>query len=105
MSHRQDSLDTAARPAPETQQVPHGLDILRAVIKATPDAIFVKDVEGRYVLVNDAAARFLGKTPEQIVGRHDLDLYPEQTARAFMRADREVLASGDARTFEDVATS
>src|SRR5204863_7526778 len=32
-------------------------------------------------------------------------LYPEPTARAFMSADRAVLASGEARTFENVATS
>jgi PAS domain S-box-containing protein len=79
-------------------------DILQAVIDATPDAIFVKDLDGRYILVNDAAARFLGRSPAEIVGKHDLELYPEQTARQFIEDDRQVLATGLPQAFEGVAT-
>ena len=67
--------------------IPNSFDILQAVIEAIPDAIFVKDLEGRYVLVNEAAARFLGKSLEEIVGRKDLELYPEETARRFIADD------------------
>ena len=79
-------------------------DILQAVIEATPDAIFVKDLDGRYVLVNDAAARFLGRTPADILGKRDGELYPPDTARQFVEDDRLVLASGQPRAFEGVAT-
>ena len=85
--------------------IPNSYDILQAVIEATPDAIFVKDLEGRYVLVNAAAARFIGKAPADIVGRDDFELYPEETARRFMKDDQEVLAGGKAMSFEGVATS
>ena len=40
--------------------IPNSSDILHAIIEATPDAIFAKDLDGRYVLVNRAAARFIG---------------------------------------------
>ena len=43
------------------QSIPNASDILQAVIDATPDAIFVKDLEGKYVLVNEAAARFVAR--------------------------------------------
>ena len=79
-------------------------DILQAVIEATPDAIFVKDLEGRYMLVNDAAARFLGRSPADIVGKKDFELYPEETARQFIEDDRRVLATGLPQAFEGVAT-
>jgi len=85
--------------------VPNSPDILQAVIDATPDAIFVKDLEGRYVIVNAAMSRFLGKSPDEIIGKHDLELYPEPTARQFMEDDRTVLAAGRALSFEGVATS
>ena len=39
--------------------IPNSFDILQAVIEATPDAIFVKDLEGCYVLVNEAFATFM----------------------------------------------
>jgi PAS domain S-box-containing protein len=83
--------------------IPNSSDILQAVIEATPDAIFVKDLDGRYILINEAAARFLGKSPAEIVGKNDLELYPSDTAQRFIEEDRAVLASGAARAFEGVA--
>jgi len=85
--------------------IPNSVDILQAVIEATPDAIFVKDLEGRYVVVNAAAARFLGRRAEDIIGRHDLELYPEETARRFIADDQQVLAAGAPLAFEGIATS
>ncbi len=84
--------------------IPNSFDILQAVIEATPDAIFVKDLEGRYVLVNEAFARFIGKSQADIVGRNDLELYPEADARAFVEADNQVIATGKHQAFEGVAT-
>ncbi len=84
--------------------IPNSFDILHAVIEATPDAIFIKDLEGRYVLVNQAFARFIGKSHADIVGRNDYELYPDVDARAFIEADRQVLATGKPQVFEGVAT-
>ena len=84
--------------------IPNSFDILQAVIEATPDAIFVKDLDGRYVLVNEAFATFIGKSQADIVGRNDFELYPEADARAFIEADKQVLASGRPHAFEGVAT-
>src|SRR6187551_3028623 len=86
--------------------IPNSADILLAVIEATPDAIFVKDLEGRYVIVNQAAARFAGRRAADMIGKHDLELYPEETARRFMADDQAVLAGRDgAMAFEGIATS
>jgi PAS domain S-box-containing protein len=87
------------------QSIPNASDILQAVIDATPDAIFVKDLEGRYVLVNQGMAKFVGRTPAEVVGKHDLELYPEETARRFIQDDQAVLAGGKPMSFEGVATS
>ncbi len=94
-----------AKMLPSMQLIPNASDILLAVIDATPDAIFVKDLEGRYVLVNRAAARFVGRTPDQVIGRHDFELYPEETAERFVQDDKAVLASGTPMSFEGVASS
>ncbi|HEX3704803.1 MAG TPA: PAS domain-containing protein, partial [Vicinamibacterales bacterium] len=84
--------------------IPNGSDLLEAVIQATPDAIFVKDLAGRYVLVNDAFARFIGKSPSDIIGRHDVELYDPETAKRFIESDAQVLSSGTAKAFEGLAT-
>jgi PAS domain S-box-containing protein len=88
----------------QSMSIPNSSDILHAVIEATPDAIFVKDLDGRYVLVNRAAARFIGKSSAEILGKHDLELYSPETARQFIEADRQVLATGEPRAFEGIAT-
>jgi len=87
-----------------SRPIPNSSDILEAVIQATPDAIFVKDLSGRYVLVNEAFARFIGKSPSEIIGRHDLELYDAETAQRFIDADRQVLATGVPQSFEGLAT-
>src|SRR5215467_604607 len=91
-------------PVQNHMAIPNSSDILEAVIQATPDAIFVKDLDGCYVLVNEAFARFLGKWPDVIIGKHDLELYDEATAKRFIDDDREVLAAGRPRTFEGLAS-
>ena len=83
--------------------IPNTSDLLEAVIQATPDAIFIKDLGGRYVLVNDAFARFLGKSWADIIGKHDLELYDKETAERFIESDQQVLKSGVAQQFEGLA--
>jgi PAS domain S-box-containing protein len=80
-----------------------GHDILRAVIEGTPDAVFVKDLEGRYLLVNSACARFIGRPLEEIIGKRDRDLYPPDTARQFVDDDRRTIKTGATQVFEGMA--
>jgi PAS domain S-box-containing protein len=53
---------------------------LRQVIDTTPVVILVKDREGRYVLGNEAAARFFRSTVQDMVGQTDYDLLLHQDA-------------------------
>lgn len=71
-------------------------ELLRRVIDLAPIFIFAKDSQSRFLFANRVAAEALGMTPEQLVGRNDLELgrSPEE-AEAFMRDDREVIASGE----------
>ena len=69
-------------------------DALRAVTEGTGDAVFVKDLAGRYVMINPAAARMAGKTPEQIIGRDDTQVFDAATAARVMAHDRRVIESG-----------
>lgn len=67
---------------------------LRRVIDTTPSMIFVKDWDGRFVLVNEALARTYGTTPEEIIGKTDADFNPDtEELEHFKRDDREVIST------------
>lgn len=80
-------------------------DLLRAIAEWTPDAVFVKDHVGRYLLFNPAAARFVGRRVEDVIGRDDTELFDPEGARLVMDRDRAVMASGEIDTGEEVLTA
>ncbi|MGA9994119.1 MAG: PAS domain S-box protein [Pyrinomonadaceae bacterium] len=86
------------------RELSESLNILRAIIEGTSDAIFVKDLEGRYLLINETGARFQGKSASEIIGKRDMELYPPETARRFIEHDRKVISTGETQTFEGIAT-
>ncbi|PKO47947.1 MAG: hypothetical protein CVU29_00775 [Betaproteobacteria bacterium HGW-Betaproteobacteria-22] len=66
------------------------------------DAIYIKDVEGRYAMVNPEAARILGNSSEYIVGKKDHDLMSKIFADQILVNDRHVLATGKMVSFDEV---
>ncbi len=71
-------------------------DFLRNIVDNIPAMVFVKDaVELRYVAFNKAGEKLLGYSREELLGKNDRDLFPEEQAAFFTNKDREVLAIGD----------
>ncbi|WP_198141335.1 PAS domain-containing hybrid sensor histidine kinase/response regulator [Verrucomicrobium spinosum] len=80
-------------------------DLLTAVVESTPDALFVKDVQGRYLLFNEGAARVVGKRSEEVVGHDDSALFGPSDVEVIRRHDRQVMATGETTTSEEMLTS
>jgi len=79
-----------------------GADALAAAfVTGIADIAYMKGLDGRYRMVNEACALFLGKAASEIVGTDDSAIFPADMARKFVDQDRAVLASGMALTFED----
>jgi diguanylate cyclase (GGDEF)-like protein/PAS domain S-box-containing protein len=78
--------------------------LLRAVIEGTTDAVYMKDLQGRYVMVNSTVARVFGRSFEEIVGRNDIELLPYETAMQITEDDRRIMSAGETKTFEEVVT-
>ncbi len=65
------------------------IDILKIIVKASNDAVFVADVRtGVITFVNDAALRLMGYTLEEMIGLHQTKLHPEDEL-AFIAAKFE----------------
>ncbi len=76
--------------------------LFNAVLQGCTDAIYTKDLGGRYTRINAAGARLMGLPVEEVVGRTDAELWPADAARATTAHDREVLAFRRTVTYEEV---
>lgn len=93
-------MPAAAAEAAEHALVQHKL-VLETLLESTADFIYMKDRQGRYVFVNPAAAKSVGKSVEEIIGRDDHALFPEEHARHIMEKDRQIMESGISEVFEE----
>lgn len=75
--------------------------LLAEILEAAADPIFLKDREGRYVLLNEATARVFGRTRDAVAGRADADLVPPDMARRLREVDLEVMRRGIPRVVEE----
>jgi len=82
-------------------KVQNNRNLLDAIIRGTSDAIFVKDLEGRYILANESTARFVGKSVQEIVGKDDYSLFPKNSAGQIAKIDQSVIASGEIRSHDE----
>jgi len=68
---------------------------LRNLINTAPSLIFVKNWDGKFVLVNQATAEIYGSTIEDLEGKTDADFNPNlPEVEQFIAADQKVLTSG-----------
>ena len=71
--------------------------LLRTIIDNMPDQIYVKDTAGRFVLGNTASAACIGvASPNDLVGKSDLEFFPGECGRQFYRDEQTIIGSGQA---------
>lgn len=78
------------------------LKLLEAFAESSDDAIFAKDMKGRYILFNRAAGLFVGKPVEAVLGRDDRALFPPEQAELIMARDRRVIEEDRTLIVEEV---
>jgi PAS domain S-box-containing protein len=59
-----------------------------------PGLAWIKDFQGRYVFVNDAAEKAFRRPRAELYGRTDDELFPPETAAQFKANDRQALEAG-----------
>jgi len=69
-------------------------NLLRTLIDAFPDSIYVKDASSRFIIGNQALAARMGvKHPGELIGKTDFDYYPKKYAEAFRADEQRVIAT------------
>ena len=81
------------------------LQLFESISECSDDAIFAKDLRGRYLLINRAACKYIGKQPIDIIGQDDTASFPAEQAALLLATGQEIIASGRTVTSEEYLTT
>jgi PAS domain S-box-containing protein len=70
--------------------------LLRTLVDALPDRIFVKDTQSKFLLNNASHLKALGaKSQEEVLGKTDFDFRPSALAAQYLADEQHVISSGE----------
>jgi len=78
-------------------------ELVQAIINNSPAVIYVKDLQGRYLLINRRFEEIFHLTRSSVMGKTDYDFFSKEAADAFRQMDEKVAAVGHALTAEETA--
>ncbi|MDD2700256.1 MAG: EAL domain-containing protein [Sideroxydans sp.] len=79
--------------------------LLNAIAEGSTDAIFAKDLQGRYLLFNRASEKFVGKPASVVIGKDDNNIFPPQEAELIIKSNNRVLDENRIITAEEELTT
>lgn len=75
-------------------------ELLNNIIQGASDSIYAKDLEGRYITINQKGAKFLGLQVDEVIGKTDEELFGED-GRQFMKHDETILGTKETVAYEN----
>ncbi len=70
------------------------LSLFQKLINNIPDLIYIKDKKSRFIIVNKAMANYIGEKPEDIIGKTDFDIHPEEHAKKAFKDEQNIMKKG-----------
>ncbi|MDX2109338.1 MAG: PAS domain-containing sensor histidine kinase [Verrucomicrobiota bacterium] len=70
------------------------LELLQALMEYSPDRIYFKDAESRFLRVSNSLAAFCGRETEEVIGKTDFDLFGEAHARTALEDEKRIVTTG-----------
>ena len=65
---------------------------INSILQYTPSVVYIKDNEGRYILVNSQFEELFGVQKDEVRGKTDYDIFPKEEAKQFRNNDLQVLS-------------
>ncbi|MUH00780.1 response regulator [Scytonema sp. UIC 10036] len=75
--------------------------LLQAIINNSTAVIYLKDIQGRYLLVNRQYENLFHITNDRVQGKTDFEILPEAIAEIFWTNDQQVLTANTPLTFDE----
>lgn len=78
--------------------------LLNTIVNSSPDAIYAKDLDGKYILFNEAAAKMVHADVQDVLGKSDEEIFEIEAAKKVQIADRATMKSSEISTTERIIT-
>ena len=78
--------------------MPNEAELLRSFIDSSEAVIYLKDEEGRFLMVNSRAAGIADRSIEEFIGKTDYDFYSKEESNMFRELDLKVTEAGKPMT-------
>lgn len=76
---------------------------LQSIFDSIPQQIYIKDRDSRFVFCSPATYRLWDRTPEEVLGKTDMDLMPDKRKSALYRLEEEkLMETGEPQTERDI---
>jgi len=75
-------------------------NLIQNFIDSSDAVIYIKDGEGRFLMVNRRVAEMLKLSKEEVIGKTDYDLFSKEDADKWRAYDRKVIETGNAMNFK-----
>lgn len=76
---------------------------LQSIIDNTTSVIYIKDIEGKYLLINSQYEKLFHITKKEIIGKTDFDIFPGEMAEAFRENDLKAIKKLAPIEIEEIA--
>jgi PAS domain S-box-containing protein len=75
--------------------------LLETMLEANPDPMYIKDLDGRFVLANSAYAHLLNAPLNLLIGKRSRDFRPAEAARTVEDSERRILDTRTSTVIEE----
>lgn len=99
------TIGVIAAIAQAEKELKRSTEFLDRVINTIPDPVFVKDKKHRWIVLNEAYSKFLGKPIKELIEKSDHEVFPEHEADVFWEQDDLVFRYGSELEHEEEFTN
>src|SRR3984893_4425325 len=80
---------------PDLDALTFGQDLFSFLLENTPDQVYFKDRQGRFLRASRAVAEYMDvANPDDLIGKSDFDFWSEQTAREAFADEQRIIETG-----------
>ena len=72
-----------------------------AILNNLPHLAWLKDCDGKYLSVNESFALSVDKTVDEVIGKTDYDLYPQEIAQCYREQDLKIIITQKQAFFDE----